>query len=75
MRFRMPRPSSLWVVSAYVDFKAEAQLFVGIDRSDERIVQAGSGVAGLIWVSVVVHAEYAADAAVFEELGAAVPVD
>ncbi|GKB10658.1 hypothetical protein Tco_0844581 [Tanacetum coccineum] len=32
---------------AYVDFRAEAQLFVGIIRSDDGIVQAGSGVAGL----------------------------
>ncbi|GJW00202.1 hypothetical protein Tco_1555453 [Tanacetum coccineum] len=64
--------------------RAEAQLFVGIVRSDDGIVHAGSGVdglssvrdpsgllfviEGLIWVSVVVHAEYAADVAVFEEL-------
>ncbi|GJT13880.1 hypothetical protein Tco_0860922 [Tanacetum coccineum] len=31
---------------AYVNFRAEAQLFVGIDRSDDGMVQAGSGEAG-----------------------------
>ncbi|GKD88598.1 hypothetical protein Tco_1364105, partial [Tanacetum coccineum] len=57
---------------AYVDFKAEAQFFVGIVRSDDRIVQAGSRVdglssvrgivviEGLIRVLVVVQAEYSA---------------
>ncbi|GJZ13838.1 reverse transcriptase domain-containing protein [Tanacetum coccineum] len=76
---------------------AEAQLFVGIDKPDDGIVQAGSGVAGLSSVrgfhqlclrssgivvlegltraSVVVQAEYSAEAAVFDELGAAVLVD
>ncbi|GJR32275.1 hypothetical protein Tco_1108507 [Tanacetum coccineum] len=32
---------------SYVDFRAEAQLFVGMDRSEDGIVQAGSGVDGL----------------------------
>ncbi|GJT92135.1 hypothetical protein Tco_1080980 [Tanacetum coccineum] len=86
----------LVVSGAYVDFRAEAQLFVGIVRSDDGIVQAGSGVAGLssvrgfhqlclkltefiVWglirVSVVVQAEYSAEATVFEELEAAMLVD
>ncbi|GJS68493.1 hypothetical protein Tco_0683058 [Tanacetum coccineum] len=35
----------LVVSGAYVDFRVEAQLFVGIVRSDDGIFQAGSGVA------------------------------
>ncbi|GKB72653.1 hypothetical protein Tco_0934065 [Tanacetum coccineum] len=38
---------------AYVDFRAEAQLFVGMDRSDDGIVQAGSRVDDLSSVRVV----------------------
>ncbi|GJX18996.1 hypothetical protein Tco_0221673 [Tanacetum coccineum] len=64
-----------------VDFRAEAQLFVGTVRSDDGIDQAGSGVAGigetdgLSLVSVFVQAVYSTKVAVFEELGAAVLVD
>ncbi|GKG52371.1 hypothetical protein Tco_0547246, partial [Tanacetum coccineum] len=68
-----------------VDFRAEAQLFIGTVRSDDGIDQAGSGVAGrssviglnelCLQVSVIIQVVYSADAAVFEELGAAVLVD
>ncbi|GJY97522.1 hypothetical protein Tco_0514432, partial [Tanacetum coccineum] len=70
-----------------VDFRVEAQLFVGTVRSDDGMDQASSGVAGrssvrgigetdgLILVSVVVQAVYSAEVAVFEELRVAVLVD
>ncbi|GJX74895.1 putative ribonuclease H-like domain-containing protein [Tanacetum coccineum] len=72
--FGMPGPSRiLW--------EEEAQLFVGMDRSEDGIVQAGSGVDGLSSVRgfhqlclslgsspLSTPEHYSADAAVFEEL-------